>query len=272
MPVETHELTPALQAQAVLCAGESGRAVVERFVRVGPKELFGIVTDAEGDVNVTVVFLNASLENHLGPSRLWVGLSRQWALHGVRTLRFDTTGLGDSPLVPVPPLYTDSLVDDAVSAAESLSPAHTREVAFVGFCSGGWVASMAGARLRTREATSINQIYWKPEGNPPEAPPDESIYDSFAFLECMAAAGLQMTLIFSQADYELFLTTGGRPAAELRAETEDGGPSADVAVIRIDALDHDGLADSGRRLLAAQLTSTVLPATTEASISQASNP
>ncbi|HXY44156.1 MAG TPA: alpha/beta fold hydrolase, partial [Acidimicrobiales bacterium] len=239
LPAGTHPLEPAVRSEVSLPASRRRPPVVERAVRLGGKQLFGIVTEARGEASATVVFLNAFFEHHLGPSRQWVELSRLWAEHGVRSLRFDTTGLGDSPLLAVPPLYTDTLVEDAVTAA-SLSGKAARDVVFVGLCSGAWVAAMAAVRLGTRAVSLINQMYWKPTARTAEEPCDEAVYDPVAFLEPLSAAGIDTTLFLSAQDHEYLLAAAGQ-AGLARLSTAGGGSGGRVEVVRLQALDHDVL-------------------------------
>ncbi len=48
----------------------------------------------------TVVLLNTSVDPHVGPSRAWVGWARELATLGLRSVRVDLSGLGDSPAHP----------------------------------------------------------------------------------------------------------------------------------------------------------------------------
>ena len=73
----------------------------ERFEALGSRGLFGIVAEPTGvHAGPLIVFLNVSTDEHTGPSRLWVELSRRWAALGLQCLRFDLTGIGDSPMLP----------------------------------------------------------------------------------------------------------------------------------------------------------------------------
>ena len=82
-----------------------GRAGVrERPVELGPARLFGVLSEPENGIEPsapTVVFLNVGLIGHQGPGRLWVELARACAAAGgVRCLRADLSGIGDSPARP----------------------------------------------------------------------------------------------------------------------------------------------------------------------------
>jgi alpha-beta hydrolase superfamily lysophospholipase len=134
--------------------------IVERCVRLGLRDLFGIVTEpVEQPRGPLVVFLNVSNEEHTGPSRLWVELARRWATHGLECVRFDLSGLGDSPMrlgVPEPELYDQRWLSDMADVARTLRPGDPSDTVFVGLCSGGYLAVEAGLALRSRGVCAIN--------------------------------------------------------------------------------------------------------------------
>lgn len=62
--------------------------------------LVGVLTEAESDGNPmrpAVVFLNAGIVHRVGPNRLHVRIARELARRGFASLRFDVSGVGDSP-------------------------------------------------------------------------------------------------------------------------------------------------------------------------------
>jgi alpha-beta hydrolase superfamily lysophospholipase len=260
VPLDTRPLDADTPSHVSIPRRRNNHSIVERAVRLGPKGLFGIVTETHGDPSATVVFLNAFFDHHLGPSRQWVELSRQWAEQGVQSLRFDTSGLGDSPLLPVPPLYSETLVDDAVQAGEDVSLCAGRDVVFVGLCSGAWVAAMAARRLGARAANLINQMYWN---RPVEDSGDETTDDPVAFLHHLSASGVRTTLFLSAQDHECLVAAAGQGRIALLEAVDRDEPAARIEVVRIDALDHDVLSYSGRRLLAERLTEVVLGTVTQ---------
>lgn len=147
-------------ASASIVLDDGAVPVVEQFVRLGEHALFGIVTRPEADaVGPLVVFLNVSNEEHTGPSRLWVELARRWASGGLECVRFDLSGLGDSPLrlgPPEPKLYDQRWLTDMVDVATQLRPEDPADSVFVGLCSGGYLAVEAGLALRSRGVCAIN--------------------------------------------------------------------------------------------------------------------
>jgi hypothetical protein len=77
---------------------EDATVVSEQAVLFGDNSLFAIVTES-GAVrrSSAVILLNSGLLHRVGPSRLYVLLSRQLARQGFVTARIDASGKGDTP-------------------------------------------------------------------------------------------------------------------------------------------------------------------------------
>ncbi len=154
-------VTPVVREQAVVAANAT-TPVVERAVRLGPLGLFGILTEPEGaPLGPTVLLLNAGLIHHIGPARLWVSLARRFAAAGMRCLRFDLSGLGDSPVRPGQPPhvgYPLEAAEDVASAAEALCPGHHGDVVLTGLCAGAYHSIENGIALGARGVCAINPI------------------------------------------------------------------------------------------------------------------
>lgn len=114
------------------------------------KALAGVVTDPAGDGNgVGVVFLNAGFTHHVGPQRLHVRLARQLSAAGFTALRFDYSGIGDSPRRPGARSFAERAIDEATSAFDLLhSTRGIDRFALFGIC---WGADNA---LRVASADS----------------------------------------------------------------------------------------------------------------------
>jgi pimeloyl-ACP methyl ester carboxylesterase len=134
--------------------------VSERIVELSSGQLFGIVTEPEGDVRgPLIVMFNVANEEHTGPSRLWVELSRRWAGFGLRSVRFDLRGLGDSPDIPLqpnPPFFVQGWLDDIIEVTRELLPEDPSNAVFIGLCSGAYWAIEAALALQARGVCALN--------------------------------------------------------------------------------------------------------------------
>jgi pimeloyl-ACP methyl ester carboxylesterase len=91
-------------------------------------DLYGVLARCEDvpDAGFTAVLLNAGALRRIGPGRLWVELSRDWARRGIPTLRLDLEGLGDAdggicPYEDTGDLYVDRLVDQTLAVTDQLA-------------------------------------------------------------------------------------------------------------------------------------------------------
>jgi pimeloyl-ACP methyl ester carboxylesterase len=178
-----------LLSELELGTAYDGRQIRERVVSLGPFGLFGVETFLAGDHaavfappdslgtdnhaaadcsppavdhrSPTVVFLDVAAEPATGPGRLWVTASRALALSGVHAVRYNSSGIGDSPTRPDQrrnSIYSPEALDDAVDVAHHLEPADPTRVVFVGQCSGAYNALEAGLRLGVSGVCAINPI------------------------------------------------------------------------------------------------------------------
>jgi pimeloyl-ACP methyl ester carboxylesterase len=153
-------VVPSLPKDAVV-ASETDRLVVsERVVEFGGERLFGIVCEPVEDLRgPLVVMFNVAIEEHTGPSRLWVELSRRWAGYGIRSVRFDMRGIGDSPWPPVRDednFFNERWFDDIKTVVHDLSPDDTSNSVFIGMCSGAYWAIEAALEFEARGVCVIN--------------------------------------------------------------------------------------------------------------------
>jgi alpha-beta hydrolase superfamily lysophospholipase len=153
-----------------------GAMISERVVSLGPIGLFGIMTtrsppgDGPGDAATgpapvgetpTIFFFNAGVIDHLGPARLWVQLSRRWAHAGLRSVRFDLSGIGDSPVhagQPNQEVYSSEALDDVVEVLRAVSPADPSNAVLVGLCSGAYYAVDGAIVGKVRGLCAVNPI------------------------------------------------------------------------------------------------------------------
>lgn len=151
-PAAAHPV--ALTPRTSVEVGRDGRggAVRERLTRLGPQQLFAVVTepaDAGPDAPL-VVELPSSTEHRVGTGRLWVDLARRLAAGGTRVVRFDRRGTGDTGSVDPAErtaAYGPSLHEDLDDVLDALGHP-PRGTALVGHCSGAWLAGQAAAEGR----------------------------------------------------------------------------------------------------------------------------
>jgi pimeloyl-ACP methyl ester carboxylesterase len=147
--------------------------VTEHAARFGADQrLFGIVSApkaaAKAGNRKGILLLNAGAVHHVGPNRMYVGLARRWAKLGHVVLRFDLSGIGDSPASPGMPenvVYSPAALDDIKAASEYLSNSWgATELHAVGVCAGAYHAFKAAvAQLPLTGVVLINPLvfYWR---------------------------------------------------------------------------------------------------------------
>ncbi len=102
------------------------------------KSLVGVLTQPRDlPSSISVVILSAGILHRVGPSRVSVHLARRLAGAGCTVLRFDLSGIGDSPMDPGASSLEASVladIDDAITTA--LEESESDGVILLGFCSG----------------------------------------------------------------------------------------------------------------------------------------
>ncbi len=142
--------------------GPSGRSsVVETPVWVGDTGLFGIVAESPGrNAGPTAIFLSVANGHRVGPARTWVDLARTWAETGLRSIRIDFSGLGDSPLRHNEQRDFEwcapEAFDDVEEVARWCSPSDPSDVILVGLCASGYQAIDSAFHLTPRGVVAIN--------------------------------------------------------------------------------------------------------------------
>ena len=126
--------------------------LTERAVRMGIDErLFGIlsepVAERGGHDGYAVLLLNSGGIPRVGPGRLYTDLARLWASLGIRVLRLDLGGIGDSGVAPgfrEHSPYSSGVVAEVATAAEWLTVEQgSRGAVAMGMCSGAYQAFQA---------------------------------------------------------------------------------------------------------------------------------
>lgn len=135
-------------------------SLTEHFVHWPDTPATGVLTTPGDDACVSsghaILLLNAGSTQHIGPSRMWVELARDWASQGHTVLRLDLAGLGDSeprPGCPPNQTYPHAAVDDVRSVVAWLQrQPGVRDITAGGLCAGGYhalAAVRAGVPLRS---------------------------------------------------------------------------------------------------------------------------
>jgi alpha-beta hydrolase superfamily lysophospholipase len=175
-PVDVHTVD---RNRAIVGTSSSGVAIEEMALSIGPIGLFGIVTSpsfTDEEVSAsssrpadltaspssrlpTIFFFNPGMIDHVGPGRLWVELGRAWAKDGFRVVRFDLSGLGDSPVrAGQSPyvIYAPEAVEDVRDALNGILPDDPSNAILIGHCSGAYQAIEVGLDYKVRSVCAIN--------------------------------------------------------------------------------------------------------------------
>ena len=92
---------------------------------------------SEEIADVAAIFLNAGMLHHAGPFRLHVDLARNLAGHGISSLRFDLSGIGESLGVGVAGRSIDRAASETSQAMDFMFDAHgVEKFVLFGLCSG----------------------------------------------------------------------------------------------------------------------------------------
>ncbi len=161
--VQSHEaVAVSVSARQSAVIEHDGVRLSERARWLADVALFGIVTEPEQPLDApSVLLLTVGNDWHVGPNRLWVDVARRWAAMGFRCVRFDQSGLGDSPARPGRPPHVVRLpeaFEDVHDAQEALEPADPTNVIMVGLCSGGYQALENALVRPARGVYAINPI------------------------------------------------------------------------------------------------------------------
>lgn len=154
-----HESPAPETGRVVVGQSDSGEPIVEYVTSVGTDGLFAICTEPLSPASsTTVIFLNAGVLDHVGPSRLWVGLSRRWAALGFRSIRFDLSGIGESPPIEgmTENIKSAHSLRQVADVVEFVAADDATDVLLVGLCSGAYEAMEAAIAGRARAVFLVN--------------------------------------------------------------------------------------------------------------------
>jgi len=291
---------------AVVGVDAEGRTVRERVIRLGEIGLFAIATEPErGGSGPWMVFLNVATEHHIGPGRQWVELARRWAHHGLRSVRVDFSGVGDSPVRPTQAenvTYAPEWLDDLKVISAGLSPDSPSDVAWIGLCSGGYGALEASLLVGARGAYVFNPSFSSTSMNKgsAEADPRRRAFRPYPvpLVRLSKKHGRTAAMIWRACQQVVVgLAPLAVPASAVRADVDvllicgpdDAGPLRDsrywrwwgearlrrtgrFELVVVPALDHVLLFSEGRRPAVEVLTDHVLNRYGDGSRSEAAGP
>jgi alpha-beta hydrolase superfamily lysophospholipase len=160
---ELYESPVPQTRKAVVGHSDAGEPVVEHVVSIGGDNLFAICSEPHTlGRSMSVIFLNAGHLDHIGPSRLWVELSRRWAALGFRSFRIDLSGIGESPpLEGMTERITRSVhaLRQVAEVIDFVEPDNSCDVLLVGLCSGAYQAMEVALSSRVRAVFLVNPSF-----------------------------------------------------------------------------------------------------------------
>ena len=157
-----------------------GARLCERAVVLEPEGICAIVTEPVTAPRLatstapTAVFLNAGLIHHVGPGRMWVNMARRLAAGGVRSVRFDLRGIGDSRGDgQAREAYPPGALADVATVLDRLVTPSPDQAYLIGLCSGASHAAEAAIVQQARGVCMINPaVFFDPAeaGGIPDRP------------------------------------------------------------------------------------------------------
>lgn len=149
--------------RAVVGRSDSGEPLTEYALSIGTDGLFAIRTESLAlESSMSVIFLNAGILDHVGPSRLWVELSRRWAALGFRSLRFDLSGIGESPPLEGKTeriMWSADALRQVAEVIDFVAANDATEVLLVGLCSGAYQAMEVAIAGQARAVFLVNPAF-----------------------------------------------------------------------------------------------------------------
>lgn len=118
--------------------------------------LVGILTRPDGEARAGLIFPNAGLVPKLGPGRLFVDIARELAKVGVASLRFDHSGIGDSPRRDDERSVFDLSIAEVRDAVQELEDIGIKRIAVFGLCSGAYATRHVSIEKNLDTAFLVN--------------------------------------------------------------------------------------------------------------------
>lgn len=117
----------------------------------------------EGAPPVVALLTNSGVIPRSGPNRMNVHLARQFAGQGVRSVRFDLSGLGDSSRPAQPKPMMEQWIEDCRAIMDHIERQHgPTSFLMIGFCSGAEVAHLLALQDDRLRAALLWDMYTYP--------------------------------------------------------------------------------------------------------------
>jgi pimeloyl-ACP methyl ester carboxylesterase len=173
-PVASARVRSSSHVRAATRLRSGPSSVRESACFFGPDErLFGVLTepdaaeDLAGAERPMVVLLSGGVNPQVGTNRMHTRWARSWAALGLRSFRFDLSGIGDSGTSDGSAdssLYSTSSVGDVKAALDHLSQSQgCRRFVLIGLCSGAFVAfhsAREDERVSNIVLLNLLKFYW----------------------------------------------------------------------------------------------------------------
>jgi alpha/beta superfamily hydrolase len=144
-------------------------AFIETAAQFGAdNQVFGILCQAKQMLAAApvLILLNTGANSHVGWGRQTVEIARRLVSSGISTLRFDSSGIGETPDLqdrPTRVFYVADSRADVVAAVDWLETQGFRNPALSGICSGAYLAFQAAAvepRLSAVAMINLQKFVW----------------------------------------------------------------------------------------------------------------
>ncbi len=247
----------------------------EQCSRFGPNQrLAGIITEPAGAPRAVTIWVSAGLLPKHGPFRLYTEASRRLVRVGVASLRFDLSGVGDSPNDSSGrPLAERTALEIAAAIEHVAERFGNVPIALAGLCSGAEDAFRAAASdSRVQQVVMIDPFAYRTSGwaarhalyrvgrrllraaglyRPSPSPQSRAV--SYRYLEREESEPLLRQLLEREVRVHFIYTAGMRERFNHRSQLGKQFPGVDFrGLVTLDYLpqvDHTQLLASDRELM-----------------------
>lgn len=195
----------------------TGKGFVEEPIRFGANNaVFGILCRPSGVVTneVAALMIHEGSSHAIGDGRAYVVLARELARAGYVSLRFDLTGMGDSPAHGNSrnPHYDPERIAECVAGLDVLEQAGCGKAVTLGLCSGAYMAqetALVDERVVGGVLINPQKIVWH-YGDDIRIVIRDSKRSLKAYLRAMRNPGEWRRLLFGKVDFKGILRVLGK--------------------------------------------------------------